>query len=828
MLGLADGTMKLYDRESRLFLGQLNIIPVAARGATPGHSDSPSSSHSTGAHEPFLQHKISFLARQEDFLIAAMLDPSQNVEARDKQLEVSIWPIRGQNLVQPLKTKLLPGTVNFMHYEERNTRLIALTQYERPSQAALSAANSAYIGGGPLIAITWRPPFKSLLMNGIKWRETNDQLQAKLAQEVMEKVLLEPSFFRAMFMVDTDPEEIEQVVDSMFISLASRESLFAQFVDTAIAQEIVLRRQNPSPNSSAVSIHHSSPNLPGDTPQGQDSKKMSSSAGSIKDTPIKVASDTTQPQYFPEHAMTTAVLTRCLVDHSYNYMSVVLSKPLTHMMKSEVAAMSFSLPSTAATPEDQPMFHSLIKVTSGIMDGLIDNQSKISPALQRLLSSVHQAVCADNSSDSELKCFRRGAARVFLDYVILPYWLEPAEHHLVNKIPDEVRHNLRVVAQLLQVIAGYTKHKLTDPALCSLVTEYSTKWRSWLLSRVSDSESASKKSKDGKKPKTNVPRAANMVGTRGGNPKTAGLVVTKFIITHSLELLSYMTRGGNRSPDPCATRIRAISESLLMPIMSMMAKKGTKDSQLAASLRVFGKNGSNSTGRDSSTDSTESSEHSHSSEHEGRSTTPSRQRRKGSSAASSGDKTVDSHSGSEGLARPLAASTDAATATAAGDQRKSRSGSRKTKHTTSNPDLGRKRSSGSLTSSTVEDFEDDAGHTSRGSPERRRIEVVGEIEEEIHDLGTGRESREGSLSQLGTSAPTSPATAPKKRKKASKSTSTKDKDKEKSIHKSGRDSPKPDRRSPEPEPITQLSESAAAGIAALHLEATTSSSSAGH
>jgi len=585
--------MKMYDRELRQLVAQLNVIPVAARGNAP--------SAENGAAPAYLQHKISFLARHEELVIAAMLDPSATADDDTKQLEVSIWPIRGQNAVQPLKTKLLPGTVNFMHFDERAGSLFALTQYHRTNtddddknfHKGLSFANhsTSVETRGPLIGVTWHPPYKSLQLSGVRWRETNEQQLAKLAHEVMDKVLLEPSFFRAMFLIDADTEEIEQVCDAMCACLAGRDSLQAQFLDTAITQEIILRRASPGASlcsSSSPALIQSAPN--DSIKQSCGSKQSPSLSASTSHLPSDSASssksnsDSTAapPQYFPPNVMTTAVISKALWESSSSYINTVLSKPLHNMIKGDEL---FSLPSTPAAPEDQPMFNMLIKVTAGIIDGLIDNQSKFLPSLQRMLISIHHAVCSDNSTDSELRSFRRGAARVFLDYVVLTRWLDPIQAGLVTSISDEVRHNLRVVAQLMQVICGYSKHKLSDPALCSLVTEYSTKWRGWLLSKVSDSNDPQKsKMKDKRKA---MSRGSSFVSPKSGNTKLSGMIVTKFILTHAQELLSVMNREG-RSPDPAATKIRTISESLLLPIMSLMAKKGTKNVQLAASLKVFG------------------------------------------------------------------------------------------------------------------------------------------------------------------------------------------------------------------------------------------------
>lgn len=593
LTGLADGTMKLYDRELRQLVAQLNVIPVAARRNAPAAGES-------SAAPTYLQHKISFLARFDELVIAAMLDPSATAEDDMRQLEVSIWPIRGQNVVQPLKTKLLPGTVNFMHYDERVGSLFALTQYHRPSDEAdfhggrLLAHHSASVENkGPLIGVTWHPPYKSLQVSGLRWRETNDQQQAKLAQEVMEQVLLEPSFFRAMFLIEADTEEIEQVVDSMFNCLAGRENLQVQFLETAIMQEIVLGRTLvPSAHSSPALIHsaphdaikQSSKNSP---QLSASTSSLSSDSSSKSSSSSKADSNAAPPQYFPPNSMTTAVISKVLKESSSSYINAVLTKPFSVMLKADVM---FSLPSTHAAPEDQPMFTTLIKVTAGIVDGLIDNQSKFSVPLQRMLQSIHQAVCSDNPHDSELRSFRRGAARVFLDYVLLKRWLDPIGAGLVSTISDEVRHNLRVVAQLMQVICGYSKHKLSDPALCSLVTEYSTKWRGWLLSKVAESGDPKLKDKDKRKA---MARGISFVAPKSSNNKLPGLIVTKFIITHAQELLAVMNREG-RTPDPAATKIRAISESLLLSIMSLMAKKGTKHMQLAASLKVFGASRSNS------------------------------------------------------------------------------------------------------------------------------------------------------------------------------------------------------------------------------------------
>jgi hypothetical protein len=766
--GLADGTMKLYDRDQRAFLAQLNIIPVAARGNAPTTEEGAPKSDSA-----YLQHKVSFLARQDDLMIATMLDPSGTIPPGElRQLELSIWPIRGQNVVQPLKSKLLPGTVNFVHYDERNTRLLALTQYNRtaPHSPNFGAASNSIANGGPLIGITWRPPFKSLMVSGIKWRETNDQLQAKLAQEVMEKVLLEPSFFRAMFHVESDPEEIEQVVESMFISLAARDTLHTQFVDTAISQEIILRRGgNVQASNSSPSLSHSTPLDSPTPPPKRQSNSISMSTSSIpKDSPSKEnlsggakSEAAAPPQYFPPHAMTTSVLTKCLAEHAYNYISAVLAKPLATMLKSDISALIFNLPSTQTTAEDQPVISSIIKVTAGIIDGLIEHQGKISASLQRLLTSVHGAVCADNPSDSELRSFRRGAARVFLDYVVLTFWLEPVEYHLVSKIPDEVRHNLRVVAQLLQVICGYSKHKLVDPGLCSLVTEYSTKWRSWLLSRVSEKGDA--KAKSGKERKANLSRGNSFVASKSGNNKTAGMVVTKFIITHAQDLLQVMSRA-SRSVDPCATRIRALSESLLMPVMSMMAKKGNKNTRLAASLNVFGRSGSlpassgtslNSSTSDSTTVSSESNEYgaggndeSTESEgvlREGSEASPMRPRKKKKSARKESASASNPTGSAPGLGNLLDSGSEGPVIVSDGTgsnissesgsgtlSRKSSRSPRPTKHKrrNSNPRTVSKRiSSGSLTSSTVEEADEDILMLpSLSLLNKRPIGIVGEVE----------------------------------------------------------------------------------------------------
>jgi hypothetical protein len=812
IIGMSDGTMKLYDRELRTFLAQLNIIPVAARGLDPSSSpDAPAM-----VAPVYLQHKISFLARHDELVIAAMLDPSRNAsESEARQLEVSIWPIRGQNVVQPLKAKLLSGAVNFMHYDEKNTALMVLTQYDGagPDANIRHASQTSIANRGPLILLTWHPPVKSLMSSGIKWRETNDQQQAKLAQEVMEKVLLEPSFFRAMFMVEADQEEIDQIVESMFICLSGRDSLHITFIDTAVSQEIVLRRPSTSNGSSSVpNLSHSTPQdgIRETRPKKSVSMSMSTSSipkeqhsvetRSISENDVASAAPT---QYFPANSMTTAVVTKCLYEISHSYIHLVLAKPLTIMSKGEASSMIFSLPSTHATVEELPMFTTLCKVTALIVDGLIENQSKFSPALQRMLSSIHQAVCADNPGDSELRSFRRGAARVFLDYVLLNAWMDPVGAHLLPKIADEVRHNLRVVAQLLQVICGYSKHKLSDPSLCQLVTEYSTKWRSWLLSKVSESNSpdspAAKLKQKDKDKRKNMARGSSFVAQRSGNNKTAALVVTKFIITHAQELLAVMTKGTGRTPDPTATKIRAISDSLLMPIMSLMAKKGTKNVQLAASLRVFGRSGSMPSSGGSGSSHTNSSSESVSSESIGPdqredsggsewtsrdvSPTPKRNRKSSSSPA------LDSGS-SEGRTSsntPAAATTPAAGSIASdslGSDLRSSDGSapvlsRKSSQSPRKPKrakgiIKKKISSGSLTSSTVEEEKDEDIDEDLNLPPRAqsadKIRIVGEYIDAVQPRTLA--SLAESSAELSSSGGLSQSTTPVARKRKPKTPAT--------------------------------------------------------
>lgn len=724
IVGFADGTMKLYDRESRLFLSQLNVIPVAARGNADATNGSSGTSSELTRAPAYMQHKISFLARQDEMVISAMLDPSAQLSSH-RQLEISIWPLRALNAVQPLKNKLLPGNVHFINFDRREGLLIALAQdypvspgspgsshnshghsYSSPSAMRnpgssmngreLPAQLSIIANSGPLIALSWIPPFKSLMMDGLKWRESNDQQQAKLAQEVMEQVLLEASFFRAMFMVDADSEEVEHVVSSMFSCLAGKDAVAAQFIETAIDAEIVLRRgatsnsNTPSPHASSASIPASNASSAGKEPTNNSTSVSPTGSNSASPEPsraagptkrnsatgvvatngaLKASSDSTNTsvlgassaslasskegigahrgdvressgsvggsspsgdsssaQYFPPHAMTTTVITSVLQEMCAPYLESVLLKPLSILnAKGTAAHMIFSLPSTHAAPEDQPMFGALIKVTASIVDGLVEHQSKLPLPAHKMLVAIHQAVCADNASDSELRSFRRGSARVFLDYVLLKTWLDPVGAQLVTRVSNEMRHNLRIVAQLLQVICGYSKHKLTDPTLCSLVTEYSTKWRSWLLSKVSDTSVApaarlplldraqhdakfdgrydyesgifgsSPKTKRGEKEKdkrSKIGRGTSFIAApKITNAKAAAMVVTKYIITHAAALLEVMNRGRGRTPDPTAIRIRALADSLVMPIMTMMAKQGTKDVQLAAALRVMGKNG---------------------------------------------------------------------------------------------------------------------------------------------------------------------------------------------------------------------------------------------
>jgi hypothetical protein len=764
--GLADGTMKLYDRELRSFLAQLNVIPVAARGLVPASGDG----HTTAA-PAYLQHKISFLARYDELVIASMLDPAHNEKSSSApQLEISIWPIRGQNVVQPLKTKLLPGAVNFVHFEDRNALLMALTQHDlsEPDSPKFAPTNHGnnFANRGPLVLLSWHPPFKSLMASGIKWRETNGQQQAKLAAEVMEKVLLEPSFFRAMFNVEADQEEIDQIIESMFISLSGKDSLQATFIETAIAQEIILRRTNGVQSASSAPLLSQSTPLSESEKDSATTKSTSSMSHSASSIPQDLAdrsnasstAPATPPQYFPHNAMTTAVITKCLSELSSGYMSYVLSKPLALLLKGPVSHMMFSLPSTQATVEEQPMISNLIRVTSGIIDGLIENQAKFTTGLQRMLASIHQAICADNYPDSELKSFRRGVARVFLDYVILRPWLEPIEAGLANKLTDEARHNLRVVAQLMQVIAGYSKHKLIDPGLCSLVTEYSTKWRSWLLSKVSESQGerdGTPKSKDKRK---NMARGASFVAQKSGNNKTAAMVVTKFIITHVQELLTVMTRFEGRTPDPTATKIRAISDSLMMPIMTMMAKKGTKNVHLAASLRVFGRSGSMPSGSTNSSGSshTHSSSDSVSSESvggpkdetatsEGKAAAPreatsspvARKKPKRKSSTASAPQSIDSGSSEGRMAS--ATSSEAGLADIRSDSgvpialRKSPRPKKPKSRT-----INKKISSGSLTASSVEEEKDEdlSDSSDDALPPRAQsvdaIRVVGEVDVTVH------------------------------------------------------------------------------------------------
>jgi hypothetical protein len=661
IMGLADGTVRVYGADRLNFISQLNMSPETMHPTR-------TASVVPGSVYPY---KVSYLYRMTDFVISSAVD------YESRQLQLSVWALKGSHSVFPLKSKLVVGNVTNVSCDPTQPMLVTVSQ-TYPEQFVLTR---------------WKLDMKTLSHLLSKWKSTNEANQDALAIEVMREVLSAPGIFKSLMRLPLSSSRVEVVGEALNAALKPNPELLQQLVDTALEHELesfgsifldldgsssqtnnrqtspnsargtsLTRRRNSSETSRGSNLTDrsigaaSSSNFDSDgetsddsdegtassvlvMPESPVSPKMATSPNSVgggarssrdygyPDDHSMGSLDSSSSHHWTMGSLTSSILSNYLVNRCHLYNFVSLSDPLSLLAKSD-SKYIFSITSDDSSPEARYMTKRMIKIVKSIIDNLISKEAYLPSRAIHLLAQYHQRLKNLRPELSDLKAMKLGAGRIFITHFVLAAWLEPVKFNISSKVASDLS-NMYMVAKLLEIICLGSRNELEGEALSTFKAEQTKRFRTWFIAKLKNPELHQEKEK---KRRLSTHVGAELLN----NPKAylhskssqkaaqlvrnATLVVTQCIIAHQHELLldlgafseptisSPKSPSGSISPishstDVTVALIKVVSNSLLRPIQTIMNKEGEKDAKLADMLEAFSDSYSSDSARGSNASS---------------------------------------------------------------------------------------------------------------------------------------------------------------------------------------------------------------------------------
>jgi hypothetical protein len=610
LMGLADGTIKVYGTDRLNFITQINLSPGTIH---------PASMPTSISGMMVLPYKVSYLSRHREFVVSSALDIVH------RQLEISVWGIRGQHSVYPLTSFLIPGNVSYVSYDPLQQVVITISQQKDPANPRESIGTLQKV----------KLDMKSLASSMSKWKSTNETNQFKLAYGLIDEVTLEPNFAKALMRVEMSASEAEVVAEAMHTILKDKPELLKTLIDSAILHELdtkhglsdttVVQPSNrftkhrrrlssdvrpPSgSNSVTSSVEHSNTDSSSDDSsvgslgeKGQMSTVTSLTSMTSNSRHSTTSSDDQSSgsiessyNYWIPGAVTSTILSHFMVNTLHVYAFVTLSDPLTLLAKSE-SKYAFAI-SSSTTPETHRMMKRLMKIVATIIDGLIKHESHFLMSALQVLVQYHNRLKLDHPDMTDDKAIKIGAGRLFITHFVLAAWLEPVKFRMTSKIGSGSVNNMYIVAKLLESICLGSRDELEGEDLTEFRTKYGKKFQAWFHSKVANPERhVERSSKKSRHASSSVSSNSKAALKSAANIRNASLIVSQFIIAHNDDLIQALNNplpGSTASTqqiaanEPTIARIKVLSDNLLRPIVSLMATEGAKDNYLADRLQVF-------------------------------------------------------------------------------------------------------------------------------------------------------------------------------------------------------------------------------------------------
>lgn len=647
VMGLADGAVRVYGADRLNFISQLNLSQDTLQ---------PSRAASSGINASY-PYKVSYISRVAEFVVTTAVDSDT------RQLQVSVWALKGSYSVLPLRSKLIVGTVTNVYCDPTQALVVAVSQVSQ-LQSALTR---------------WKLDMKQLSTLLSKWKSTNEANQDTLASDMMREVLTAPGIFKALMRLSLSSSRVEVVGEALYTALKSNADALQQLVNTALDFELEsfsptsletlavhfsgssnlspIHRPSHSASSSSSSIpsHRSrhasvagtrlsgdrtSPRIVEPTTTWRDGSESVSSNDSDEGQIMKYSQDSSTEQsiskpssrrvslqsddrsfgsidssssvHWTMGSLTSSVLSNYLVNSCHVYNFVALSDPLSLLAKSD-SKYVFSITSDDTSAESRIMLKKMMKIVTSIIDNLVLKESYLPLRAVQLLSEYHQRLKALRPDLSDLRAMKLGAGRIFITHFVLAAWLEPVKFGIASKVSMDLS-NMYMVAKLLEIICLGSRSEVESRTLLAFKTEQTKRFRAWFLGKLKHPEMHIEKKKrvtshvgpDLKSSTKSLISGSKSSQKNATAIRNATLVVTQCIIAHHhdllLELGAYHHTGiaSPKSPSSSSSQasntpntdvtialIKIVSNTLLRPIQTIMAKESEKDAKLADQLEVF-------------------------------------------------------------------------------------------------------------------------------------------------------------------------------------------------------------------------------------------------
>lgn len=509
ILGHADGTTRVYGA------GRLNLITQVNLSAQTMHPSTTKLNMGAVMQMPL---KVSFIARHKDFIITTALEPDT------KQLEMSVWALKGSYSVFPLRRRVIGGTVTCVHYDKTQNTVIVVTSIRPKEEAA------------EISMIRFRLEMKALTSSLSKWKSTNEADQVKLAEELIQEVTTNDLLYQVFMKLPFSAACSDVMAESLYLVLKDNPECMKSLVNIALNYELdrLVRMKNgllaPSsaPNSRPMSARNSKKTLedklekstidgeevkeakPDEQEPSKETDSGSSSDDSVssdeEDSPrgrsrapsqgiLKNnltdnganSGDTSNAAHWTQGCLSSSVLSHYLVNRCHLFSFVALSDPLSLLAKAE-GKFIFTVDAVDETnPQNLRMLKRLTNIVSAIIDNIIAKDMHLPRVAVDLLADFHARLRTAQPDIPELRAMKVGAGRLFVTHFILAAWLEPVKFGISSKMPSDL-NNMYVVAQLLEIVCLGGPEEVIGSVITAFKEEQSLKFRTWFLNKVRSPE----------------------------------------------------------------------------------------------------------------------------------------------------------------------------------------------------------------------------------------------------------------------------------------------------------------------------------------------------
>ena len=511
ILGHADGTVRVYGAV------RLNLITQVNLSAQTMHPATTKLNMGAVMQMPL---KVSFIARHKDFIISTALEPDT------RQLEMSIWALKGSYSVFPLRRRVIGGTVTCVHYDKTQNTVIVVTSIKPKDDVEVSM-------------VRLRLEMKALTSSLTKWKSTNEADQVKLAEDLIQEVITNDLLYQVFMKLPFSTACSDVMAESLYTVLKENPERLKRLVDTALNYELdrLMKTKNAllSPASTShsrpMSARNSKKALEDKAEKPQEEPKEASEASvenqEVLTTTAETSSDDSSDSsvssdednsprqslktpssstlkhakfdsgsksselstnsHWTQGCLSSSALSHYLVNRCHLFNFVALSDPLSMLAKAD-GKFVFTVDAVDETnPQNLRMLKRLTGIVSSIINNIIEKDMHLPRVAVDLLADFHARLRTAEPDAPELRTMKVGAGRLFVTHFILAAWLEPVKFGLTSKMPSDL-NNLYAVAQLLEIVCLGGPDEVIGSVISPFKEELSVKFRTWFLSKLRNPE----------------------------------------------------------------------------------------------------------------------------------------------------------------------------------------------------------------------------------------------------------------------------------------------------------------------------------------------------